>query len=66
MYSTSAGGNTAYFAGAKGIGNVKGGGTIVITSPTTTEIAGTFTFTGINPNTGAAKTLTNGAFNVGL
>lgn len=67
-YSTEDRGNgrIVYYAGATGAGTVTGGGTIVVTSLTATAIVGTFTFTGINANTGAAKTLTNGAFNVGL
>lgn len=56
----------AYYAGATGSGTVTGGGTIVVTALTATNVQGTFTFTGINANTGAAKSITNGTFNVGL
>lgn len=66
-YATSSGGtNTAYYAGATGTGTVTGAGTIVVTARTATNVQGTFTFTGINANTGAAKSITNGTFNVGL
>ena len=56
----------AYFAGATGSGTVTGAGTIVVTSLTAANVRGTFTFTGINANTGAAKSISNGTFNVGL
>ena len=61
------GGNAAgsYYAGASVSGTVTGAGTIVVTALTATTVTGTFTFTGIGP-AGAAKTITNGTFNVGL
>ncbi len=66
-YSTTTGSTTAvYYAGPSSGGTVTGGGTVVVTALTATSITGTFTFTGINPNTGAAKSITNGTFNVGL
>jgi hypothetical protein len=56
-----------YYAGANaGAGTVTGAGTIVVTAISATSVKGTFTFTGINPNTGAAKSITNGTFFVGL
>ncbi|MCI1186822.1 DUF6252 family protein [Hymenobacter sp. DH14] len=58
--------STAYYAGATGSGTVTGAGTIVVTALTATSVQGTFTFTGINANTGNAKSITNGTFNVGL
>ena len=60
-------GNAAgsYYAGASVSGTVTGAGTIVVTALTATTVTGTFTFTGIGP-AGAAKTITNGTFNVGL
>ena len=65
---TAAVGNTAgsYYAGASGSGTVTGAGTIVVTALSATSVTGTFTFTGINPNTGASKSITNGTFNVRL
>ena len=66
-YSTTTGSTTAvYYAGPSSGGTVTGGGTVVVTALTATNVTGTFTFTGINPNTGAAKSITNGTFNVGL
>ena len=66
-YVASTGGTSAaYFAGATGSGTVTGAGTIVVTALTATNVQGTFTFTGINANTGASKSVTNGTFNVGL
>ena len=66
-YSTNTGSTAAvYFAGASGGGTVTGAGTIVVTALTTNTITGSFTFTGINPNTGASKSITSGTFNVGL
>ena len=66
-YATSTGSmSTAYYAGATGSGTVMGAGTIVVTALTATNVQGTFTFTGINANTGASKSVTNGTFNVGL
>lgn len=66
VYSTSAGARAVYYAGATGAGTVTGGGTIVVTALSAAAATGTFTFTGINPNTGAAKSISNGTFNVGL
>ena len=66
-YSTNTGSTAAvYYAGATGSGTVTGGGTIVVTALSATNVKGTFTFTGINANTGASKSLTNGTFSVGL
>ena len=66
-YVTNTGGTSAaYFAGATGSGTVTGAGTIVVTALSATSVQGTFTFTGINANTGAAKSVSNGTFNVGL
>lgn len=62
----SSGPGMAYYAGATGFGTVTGAGTIVVTALTATNVQGTFTFTGINTNTGASKSVTNGTFNVGL
>ena len=64
--SSSSSPSTAYYAGATGSGTVTGAGTIVVTALTATNVQGTFTFTGINANTGNAKSVTNGTFNVGL
>ena len=58
--------SAVYYAGATGSGTVLGAGTIVVSALTATSATGTFTFTGINSNTGAAKSLTDGTFNVGL
>jgi Family of unknown function (DUF6252) len=66
-YSTNTGNTAAvYYAGATGSGTVTGAGTIVVTALTTNNITGTFTFTGINANTGASKSISSGTFNVGL
>ncbi|MBJ6111426.1 hypothetical protein JAO73_20565 [Hymenobacter sp. BT523] len=66
-YTASSGGTVGvYFAGATGSGTVTGAGTIVVTALSATEVTGTFTFTGINPNTGASKSVSNGKFSVGL
>ena len=66
-YVANAGGTSApYFAGATGSGTVTGAGTIVVMALTATSVQGTFTFTGINANTGNAKSIANGTFNVGL
>ena len=57
-----------FYAGAtpgSGGATVTGGGTIVVTALTATNVTGTFTFTGIS-STGSAKSLTGGTFNVGL
>ena len=54
-----------YYAGAYGIGNVTGAGSIVVTALSATNVTGTFTFTGISAS-GASKSITNGTFNVGL
>ncbi|TGE24202.1 hypothetical protein E5K00_03025 [Hymenobacter aquaticus] len=53
-----------YYAGANpsGNGTVIGAGTIVVTEATTSQVAGTFTFTGIDRDTGNAKSLSNGKF----
>ena len=57
----------AYYAGTNpGAGTVTGAGTIVVTALTATNVTGTFTFTGINANSGDSKSITNGTFNVGL
>ena len=57
----------AYYAGSTpGAGTVTGAGTIVVTELTGTSISGTFTFTGINGNTGDAKSVSNGRFFIGL
>jgi hypothetical protein len=45
---------------------VTGAGTIVVTALTATNVTGTFTFTGINANSGASKSITNGSSNVSL
>ena len=42
-----------------------GAGTIVVAALTATNVTGTFTFTGIGMS-GAATSITNGTFNVGL
>ena len=64
-YSTNTGNTAAvYYAGATGSGTVTGAGTIVVTALTTNNITGTFT--GINANTGASKSISSGTFNVGL
>ena len=66
-YAPSTGGtSTPYYAGATGTVTVTGAGTIVVTALTATNVQGTFTFTGINANTGNAKSVSNGTFNVGL
>ena len=66
-YTASGNAPAAYYAGANpGSGTVTGGGTIVVTALSATNVKGTFTFTGINASTGASKSLTNGTFNVGL
>ncbi len=66
-YSTNTGSTpAAYYAGATGSGTVTGAGTILVTALTTNNITGTFTFTGINANTGASKSISSGTFNVGL
>ena len=67
-YSTSTGTTAAvYYAGSvPGSGTVTGAGTIVVSELTSSNIVGTFTFTGIDRNTGAAKSISNGQFNVGL
>ncbi|MBF9144195.1 DUF6252 family protein [Hymenobacter properus] len=66
-YTSSTGGTVAaYYAGATGFGSVAGAGTIVVTALSATEVSGTFTFTGVNPVSGASKSVTNGTFNVGL
>ena len=66
-YVANTGGTSMpYYAGASGSGTVTGAGTIVVTALTATNVTGTFTFTGINANTGASKSITNGTFNVGL
>ena len=66
-YTASGNAAAAYYAGANpGSGTVTGAGTIVVTALTANNVTGTFTFTGINANTGAAKSITNGTFNVGL
>lgn len=65
-YSTTTGSTTAvYYAGPNSGGTLQAGVTVVVTALTATSIKGTFTFTGINPNTGATKSITNGTFNVG-
>ncbi len=46
-------------------GNI-GGGSVTITSVTSTAVAGTFTFTLVKSGGGASKTVTNGAFNIKL
>lgn len=56
--------STGYYAGtALGITGAPGSGSITVTEVTGT-LRGTFTFTGINPTTGATKTVTNGTFYV--
>jgi hypothetical protein len=55
-----------YYAGASSGNTVTGAGTIVVTALSSTNITGTFTFTGIESTTGASKSITNGTFNVGL
>jgi len=44
-------------------GNV-GGGSVTITSLTSTAVAGTFTFTMVKSGGGANRSVTNGAFNI--
>ena len=58
--------NATYYAGASGVGTLTGAGTIVVTTLTATRVAGTFTFTGISANSGTAKSITNGTFDVSL
>jgi Family of unknown function (DUF6252) len=62
----SSGPGMAYYAGTTGFGTVTGAGTIVVTALTATNVQGNFTFTGINANTGASKSITSGTFSVGL
>lgn len=60
--------NSAYYAGGLPSSNGQstiGAGTIVVTALTATNVTGAFIFTGIGP-AGAAKSITNGTFNVGL
>ena len=54
-----------YRAGDDGSGMVAGYGTIVVTDAAANLLAGTFTFTGIDRNTSASKTITAGTFRVG-
>ena len=66
-YSSTSSTTTVYYAGANtGAGTVTGAGTIVVTALTATNVTGTFTFTGINANSGASKSITNGSSNVSL
>ena len=65
-YTVSAVSPEVYYAGASASGTVTGAGTIVVTALSATNVTGTFTFTGIDTNTGAAKSIRNGTFNVGL
>ncbi|MCB2377154.1 DUF6252 family protein [Hymenobacter sp. BT635] len=57
-----------YYAGANPIGNgtVIGAGTIVVQEVTASQVTGTFTFTGIDRDTGNTKSLSNGKFVVRL
>lgn len=55
-----------YYAGSNSGNTVIGAGTIVVTALSSTNITGTFTFTGIESTTGASKSITSGTFNVGL
>jgi PKD repeat protein len=66
-YTSPGNAQMAYYAGNNSSANtVTGAGTIVVTALTATNVTGTFTFTGINANTGASESITNGKFNVGL
>ena len=54
-----------YYAGtAPGITGAPGSGSITVTKLTSGTINGTFIFTGVNPATGATKTIANGTFYV--
>lgn len=60
---------TGYYAGVEpSTGAFVGSGTIVVTELTTTRLAGTFTFTAVDEDTGtgATKSITNGKFFVNL
>ena len=59
--------NANYFAGYDPTtGTVTGAGTIVVSELTATSVTGTFTFTGIDQQTGGAKSVLSGKFFVGL
>ena len=66
-YSINTGCTTAVnYAGVSGGGTITDAGTISVKALITNNVAGAFTFTGTNPNTGNAKSITSGTFNMDL
>jgi hypothetical protein len=62
-YTVTAGGTTTSYGAGSGFG---GSGTITITTFSTTEVIGTFSFVGANASNpgGPSKTITNGKFSI--
>jgi hypothetical protein len=64
-WATYSKGGVKYFAGnAPGASGQLGSGTLVLTTLTGNQAAGTFTFTGIDPVTNSPKTVSGGKFQV--
>ena len=64
-WATYEAGSVKYYAGAvPGSTTIVGSGSITVTEYTGHSITGTFSFTAVNPNSTATKTITNGRFYV--
>lgn len=64
-WATYQAGSPKYYAGvAPGIAAAVGSGSITVTEFTGHSISGTFSFTAVDPNSGATKTISNGKFYV--